>query len=83
MYAKVPVIAYNTGGIAQIVNESTGWLIEKGEEDKFANAIYDLWNKQSTDLESILQNSYQMVKKDYTNDKIAEGFEELYSSIKH
>ncbi len=82
MYSKVPVIAYNTGGIGQVVNESTGWLIEKGEEDKFADAICYLWNKQSDELKIVLENAYQLVKKEYTNDRISEGFEELYVSLK-
>jgi glycosyltransferase involved in cell wall biosynthesis len=81
MYAKVPVIAYNTGGIGQVVNDSTGWLIEKGEEDEFAHIICELWNSNTNDLQAVLGNAHQLVKKEYTNDRIAEGFEELYMSI--
>jgi glycosyltransferase involved in cell wall biosynthesis len=82
MYAKVPVIAYNTGGIGQVVNESTGWLIEKGNDNKFANAICELWNSHTNDLQVILENAHLLVKKEYTNDRIAEGFENLYVSLK-
>jgi glycosyltransferase involved in cell wall biosynthesis len=82
MYAKVPVIAYNTGGIGQIVNESTGWLVEKGEEDEFVNTICDIWNRKADDLQTILENAHLLVKKEYTNDRIAEGFEELYVTLK-
>jgi glycosyltransferase involved in cell wall biosynthesis len=82
MYAKVPVIAYNTGGIGQVVNATTGWMIEKGEEDMFANIICKLWNSNTNDLQAILENAYQLVKKEYTNDRIAEGFKELYVSLK-
>jgi glycosyltransferase involved in cell wall biosynthesis len=81
MYAKVPVVAYNTGGIGQVVNESTGWLIEKGNEGKFANFICKLWNRNTNDLQAVLGNAYELVKKEYTNDRIAERFEELYMSI--
>jgi glycosyltransferase involved in cell wall biosynthesis len=81
MYAKVPVIAYNTGGIGQVVNESTGWLIEKGNDDKFANAICELWNSNTNDLQTVLENAHQLVKKEYTNKQIAEGFEKLYSQF--
>ncbi len=81
MYAKVPVIAYNTGGIGQIVNVSTGWLIEKGEEVEFANVICKLWNSNANDLQAVLENAHLLVKNEYTNDRIADGFEELYMSI--
>jgi glycosyltransferase involved in cell wall biosynthesis len=82
IYAKVPVIAYNTGGIGQIVNTSTGWLIDKEEEDKFANVICELWNNNANDLQTILENAHLLVKKEYTNNQIAERFEELYVTLK-
>ena len=83
MYAKVPVIAYNTGGIGQVVNESTGWLIEKGNDDMFANVICELWNSNTNDLQAVLGNAYELVKKFYTNEKVALKFEEMYLSIKY
>jgi glycosyltransferase involved in cell wall biosynthesis len=82
MYAKVPVIAYNTGGISQVLNESTGWLVDKGGKHTFANIICKLWNSNTNDLQAFLENTHQLVKKEYTNNRIAEGFEELYVSLK-
>ena len=34
-----PVITYNTGGSVEAVDESTGWIIEKGNIDGLVNAI--------------------------------------------
>ena len=81
MYARVPVIAYNTGGIAQIVRPETGWLIEKGDEDAFCNAIVQLWNATPEELQHQIDQAYNMVAEQYTNHQIADRFEALYQSL--
>lgn len=78
MYCKTPVVAYNVGGIPEIVNEHTGFLIEKGEQEAFKNAVLEIL---AVKPEHKIQNAYNMVKKDFMNDKIAERFVDSYQQL--
>ena len=47
MSMKVPVVATNIGGIAEIVrNDETGYLVEPGDSHQLADAIGKLWLDQ-------------------------------------
>ena len=78
MYCKTPVIAYNVGGIAEIVNDNTGALIEKDHEKKFSDAIL-----KSIDLpeNQKIVNAYNLVKQHYMNKEIALKFVNSYRKI--
>ncbi|SKB36830.1 Glycosyltransferase involved in cell wall bisynthesis [Salegentibacter holothuriorum] len=78
MYCKTPVVAYNVGGIGEIVNEQTGYLIKKGDKNSFKKAILKvLANKP----EHKIENAYKMVKESYMNSKIALEFEAVYKDL--
>jgi glycosyltransferase involved in cell wall biosynthesis len=81
MYARVPVIAYNAGGIAQIVQPETGWIIEKGDEEAFCTTIVQLWKATPQELQHKTDRAYNMVAEGYTNHQIADRFEVLYQSL--
>jgi len=79
MYCKTPVVAYDVGGIKEIVkNKETGFLIEKNEEKKFSNSILDALNIEKKD---IIEKAYLQVKNYYTNEYIAQEFEKTYSNL--
>src|SRR5690606_34809136 len=43
MYCETPVVAYNVGGIGEVVIPGeTGWLVEKNEETKFQNHLEEI-----------------------------------------
>ncbi len=42
MAAGLPVVAYNVGGNAELVNDQRGALVAAGNENDFANAIHRL-----------------------------------------
>ncbi len=75
------VIAARTGGIAQVVEDNrTGRLVEAGDPEQLARGIEALLSDQAFRLE-LAQNARASVQ-DYSWDKIAARFEELYRQIR-
>ncbi len=80
MYCRTPVVAYNVGGISEVVKPGeTGWLVKAGDEDGFVRAISEVL--QSTNLEGIKDNAYNLVVSEYDNRVIAKRFLEVYESL--
>jgi len=78
MMCKTPVVAYNVGGISEIVSSQTGNLIEKHDEAGFVNAVLEtLENPNMKQIET----AHQMVLKDYMNEEIAVRFIEVYEVV--
>lgn len=78
MYCRIPVVAYNVGGISEIVNNSSGTLIQKGEEDEFANAI--LCKLDYPDQDKI-ENAFNMVQEKFMNANISRDFIQAYTDV--
>ncbi len=78
MICKTPVIAYNVGGISEIVTPSTGSLIEKGNEEEFSKQVINILE---TPPSSKVETAYQMVITQFMNSDIAGKFEEEYQKI--
>ena len=78
MYGKVPVIAYNVGGVGEIVSSDSGSLIEKGNSEAFLNKLKQTVNEP--DIEQI-EKSYQMVQQNYMNSSVALKFVNYYKML--
>ncbi len=78
MYCKTPVVAYNVGGIAEIVTSQTGNLIEKDDEAGFVKAVLE--TLVNPNLEQI-EAAYKMVLREYMNEEIAARFVEVYNDM--
>lgn len=80
-YCKTPVVAYDVGGIHEVViNNKTGRLVTKGNEEAFVNNIIEALADTPANKQMI-QNASQLVMKDYLNTIIAKKFIEVYKSI--
>ena len=80
MFCRTPVIAYDTGGIPEVVrNDQTGWLIKSGDENGFTDAIRKVLH--SRNLDNIRDNAYKMVVAEYTNKSIVERFLAVYQQV--
>lgn len=80
-YCKIPVVAYDVGGIKEIlVNNDTGHLVRKGDENAFVNAVREvIENKEQERF--LVQNAYQLVISGYLNKWIAKRFISVYESV--
>lgn len=78
MFCKTPVVAYNVGGISEIVTSQTGNLIEKDDEAGFVKAVLE--TLENPDLERV-ETAHQMVINEYMNEEIAGRFVEVYKSL--
>lgn len=81
-YCKTPVVAYNVGGIGEVViNNKTGRLVQKDDEGAFVDNVLAAINNTSGN-EQMVQNAWQLVMSEYLNTGIAKKFLEVYDSIK-
>ena len=73
---KLPVVAYNVGGIKEVVvDQKTGWLVDADNETEFLKALKE---SLATPTETIRENAYSLVSYTYTNKSIAKRFFEFY-----
>lgn len=81
MHCKTPVIAYDVGGISEaVIPGKTGWLIEKGDEIGFADAVISLLSNKGQ-VEHITDEAYAHVVTYYDNRMIARRFVEAYRNV--
>ncbi|UJH91319.1 glycosyltransferase [Antarcticibacterium sp. 1MA-6-2] len=78
MYCKTPVVAYDVGGIEEIVNPDTGALIPLNDENLFANATIEVLRNPS---QTRIDTAHQMVKAGFMNDFITTHFIEAYKQL--
>lgn len=80
-YCDVPVVAYNVGGISEVVKSNeTGWLIDKDDEREFIAAVKDVL-VNTTKTTEFKKNANQFVKKEFMNDSIAKKFASAYTKV--
>jgi glycosyltransferase involved in cell wall biosynthesis len=76
---KLPVVAYDVGGISEIVvNDKTGWLIKKDDEESFAAAVKKVL---TNDIHSITQEAYDLAANQYEISQIASAFLSNYQKL--
>jgi len=78
MYCETPVVAYNVGGIGEVViSGKTGWLPEKGDEEDFEKSLKEVLQK-GQDGQRKVANAKQMISEKFINIKIAKRFYAAY-----
>jgi glycosyltransferase involved in cell wall biosynthesis len=80
MYCGTPVVAYNVGGVGEVVQADTGWLIDKNDEVNFANATIEALT-ESQKVASRVNKAYQRIINYFNNSLIAARFEAVYFEI--
>jgi L-malate glycosyltransferase len=80
MAAPLPVVAYNVGGNAELINEERGFLIEARNENEFANAICRLLS-DATLRRRLAENARRFAEENFKLDRIRGRYEELYMTL--
>ncbi len=81
MYCETPVVAYNVGGIGEVVIQGkTGWLVEKNDELNFKNCIEEVLTDKSK-LQKRVTSAKEMVSNKFMNDQIAKRFSICYDHV--
>lgn len=82
MASGTPVLAFHTGGIPEVVSESTGWIVEKKSAEALAeqiDKIFDDINKN--DYEKKCNNCRGRIEHFFDEKRMLKNYEKLYSDI--
>jgi glycosyltransferase involved in cell wall biosynthesis len=75
-----PVVAFNTGGIPEMINHrQNGYLAEFKSATDMAKGLHEILNL--ADATEFSDNARQKVLDNYTNEKVAQQYINLYNSI--
>lgn len=80
MAASLPVVAYDVGGNAELVNDQRGALIAAGKEIEFAAAIVRLLSGGSLRRQQG-DNARQFVEEKFSLDRVRDHYEDLYTTL--
>ncbi|TSJ40243.1 glycosyltransferase [Mucilaginibacter corticis] len=75
-----PVVAFNTGGIPEMTDhQQNGYLAQFRSAEDMANGLYEVLS--TADTNKLSANARQKVLDNYTNEKVAKQYNDLYQSI--
>lgn len=80
MAASLPVVAYDVGGNAELVNEQRGALLAAGNEIEFATAVLRLLSDASLRAQQG-KNARQFVEQNFSLDRVRRQYEDLYARL--
>jgi len=78
MLCKTPVIAFNVGGISEVLNSGTGSLINPGDNRSFVNAIIEMLKQPNMDQ---VEKAYSLVINEFMNAQLALKFVNSYEKL--
>jgi glycosyltransferase involved in cell wall biosynthesis len=80
MAAGLPVVAYNVGGNAELVNEQRGALVAAGNEGGFADAVRQILAQPSF-RDQLGRNARQFVEENFSLERVRLSYEEMYKTL--
>lgn len=81
MAAKKPVVAFNSGGIPNVVRDKyNGMLFDYGDIDSFYEAVINIKNNDEF-REKLISNGYKVVNEKFNVERVAKEHEKLYLDL--
>jgi len=80
MAASLPVVAYNVGGNAELVNDERGALVAAKNESEFATAIFSLLSDTNTRRQKG-ERARRFVEQNFSLDHVLRRYEDLYVTL--
>ena len=80
MSAGVPIVAFGVGGIPQLLNEETGWIVPAGDVQRLADAIRVALT-DSAGAEQRAARAQSVVTHEYGVDRWLDRHEEVYEAL--
>ena len=80
MAAGLPVVAYELGGNAELLNQERGTLIPAGNEATFANALQKLLSDSAL-RQQLGRNARQFAQGTFTLDRVRQRYVDLYVTL--
>lgn len=80
MYCETPVVAYNVGGIGEVVKAKTGWLVGKNEEAEFKYCLEEIL-KGNENISTRVSAAKNMISDKFLNKQIAKRFASCYFEV--
>ena len=81
MYSETPVVAYNVGGVGEVVVQGkTGWLVEKNEVEKFQGQLEEIL-KGNENINDRIKAAKNMISDKFLNKQIAARFAKCYFEV--
>lgn len=81
MYCETPVVAYNVGGIGEVVVQGeTGWLVEKNEAAEFQYQLEEIL-KGDENISERVKAAKNMISDKFLNNQIAKRFAKCYFEL--
>jgi glycosyltransferase involved in cell wall biosynthesis len=81
MSVRLPVVAYDVGGISEVIYSETGWLVPKGDEEAFAGSVWEVLQGTSEPREIKVNRAYQLVADHFQHKQVVGYFENLYQDV--
>ena len=76
---RLPVVANDVGGIKEIVvNQKTGRLVQKNNEEEFLSAIINSFKSSN---EELTKTAYHLATEEYSIDKVSKQFYQFYTTL--
>ena len=75
MSLETPVVAYDVGGVSEVLSKETGFLVKAGKKDDFVNAMVQAVKEDNSYL--IKKAKYEVDEK-YNMDKLSDSFIRVY-----
>lgn len=80
----IPTIATNVGSVSKLITPKSGWLVESNNIEQLIsilNVAYEKW--LSNDLSKMGQAAYQYCSTNFSSERLAKAYLEVYKEIKN